>query len=77
MIVHVQTRRGETLIFSSSEIDELYDAAEDALAHVKELREAWERGILSEHDDKGGTRSNRNVEVAVKLTEALRGNLNG
>lgn len=47
------------------------EAAEKAHAHTLELREAWRRGAISEHDSLGGTRSNRNVEVEVALRAAL------
>lgn len=39
--------------------------------HMQELRDAWERGVFDEHDGRGGTRSNRNVEVLVKLQALL------
>lgn len=42
-----------------------------ALEHVSELRDAWMRGALSEHDGLGGTRSNRNIEVEKALRAAL------
>jgi len=42
-----------------------------ALEHVQELREAWERGAISEHDGLGGTRSNRNVTVETILRAVL------
>lgn len=50
---------------------ELYEALQAALAHVSELREAWARGVLREHDALGGTRSNRNVDVENLLRAAL------
>ena len=49
----------------------LIEAAQDALTHVSELREAWQRGNIHEFDNQGGTRSNRNVEVEAKLQKAL------
>ncbi len=52
-------------------IQQLVEALESAKAHVQELREAWERGVLREGDGKGGTRSNRNVDVEVELRHAL------
>ncbi len=39
--------------------------------HVSELREAWERGVIREGDNLGGTRSNRNMDVCVALRHAL------
>ena len=49
----------------------LEEALRDAKAHVDEMEEAWARGVISEHDGKGGTRSNRNVAVARALRAAL------
>lgn len=49
----------------------LQSAARTALAHVRELRDAWQRGCISETDNLGGTRSNRNVEVETALRQAL------
>lgn len=40
---------------------------EEAIAHLTELAEAWQRGCISEHDGLGGTRSNRNADVLRKL----------
>lgn len=53
---------------------DLVDAAHDALDHLDELRDAWERGAIHETDGKGGTRSNRNVEVQTKLRLSLAAN---
>lgn len=50
---------------------ELVIAVRYALIHVQELREAWRTGAISEHDGKGGLRSNRNVDVEVRLSNAL------
>lgn len=50
---------------------DLVDAAHEALAYVWELREAWRTGAIADRDGKGGERSNRNVEVEVKLRKAL------
>lgn len=52
-------------------VRDLVDAANDALQHVEELREAWRTGALDERDGQGGTRSNRNVDVEVKLRRTL------
>lgn len=51
----------------------LRKACETALAHVRELRDAWERGCINEIDGLGGTRSNRNIEVEQLLRKALEG----
>ena len=53
-------------------IDRLYEALRLADSHTKELRDAWQRGAINECDGKGGTRSNRNVDVEVACREALR-----
>lgn len=47
------------------------EAAREAWAHLDELRSAWMSGAISDHDGKGGQRSNRNVDVEVKLRYAL------
>lgn len=43
----------------------------ETLAHVGELREAWECGAITEHDGLGGTRSNRNAVIQNKVLAAL------
>ena len=48
-------------------------ACRDALEHVQELREAWSSGAICESDGRGGTRSNRNVDVEVLLRASLEG----
>lgn len=53
------------------DVPSLLAACRQALVHVEELREAWRTGAISEHDGRGGTRSNRNVEVEVALRGAL------
>ncbi len=47
------------------------EALEAAQSHVLELEDAWARGVLSEHDGKGGTRSNRNIVVRNAVAAAL------
>lgn len=42
-------------------------AIDNAIAHLEDLRDAWERGCISEHDGKGLTRSNRNHAVLIEL----------
>ena len=42
-----------------------------ALAHVTELREAWQTGALHDIDGRGAERSNRNVDVECALREAI------
>lgn len=43
-----------------------------AKIHTWELRESWERGIITEHDAQGGTRSNRNADLDVELCKFLK-----
>lgn len=52
-------------------LKQLLAASEAALAHVRELREAWRTGAIDERDGGGGTRSNRNVDVEVALRDAV------
>lgn len=49
----------------------LLSACRTALDHITELRDAWMRGVISEKDGKGGTRSNRNVDVETFLRAAI------
>lgn len=50
----------------------LRETAKLALDHVRELEDAWRSGALTERDGKGGTRSNRNLEVRCSLETALK-----
>lgn len=50
---------------------ELIQSSKATLEHLQELREAWMSGAITERDGKGGTRSNRNVEVEERLRTAL------
>lgn len=52
-------------------LDNLVAACEMACAHTDELRDAWMRGALSSHDGRNGQRSNMNVDVEVKLRNAM------
>lgn len=54
-----------------SRVERLEKALQLAKEHTAELREAWQRGCISEHDGLGGTRSNRNWDIDVKLGQAL------
>lgn len=54
-----------------AQVEALRGSLEKALEHVLELEDAWQRGCVSEHDGKGGIRSNRNVEVRVAIRKAL------
>jgi hypothetical protein len=48
------------------------EALDAALAHVRELRDAWQRGVLDErHPADDGWRSNRNMVVEHLLRKAL------
>lgn len=49
----------------------LKDVLEATIAHLGELADAWMTGALDEHDGKGGTRSNRNVEI-IELLRAIK-----
>lgn len=40
--------------------------------HCAELAEAWSRGCISEHDAKGGTRSNRNWDAVMEARAVLK-----
>jgi chromosome segregation ATPase len=51
--------------------DALQAALEPIEAHLAELADAWERGALSEHDGKGGLRSNRNHDLWFSLRKLL------
>jgi hypothetical protein len=44
---------------------------EPTLAHLEELADAWMRGCLTETDGQGGTRSNRNHDIAIQVRNAL------
>ena len=52
-------------------LDEAVKALELVRVHLEELREAWQRGALSEHDNLGGTRSNRNNDVLRMINARL------
>ena len=71
MLIWVTNRAGEELPFNSTGVDELYQACEEVLEHLRELREAWSRGCINETDGKGGTRSNRNVDMETLLRKAM------
>ncbi len=51
--------------------DELVLACQKAHEHVNELRDAWQRGAITECDGWGGTRSNRNADVETTLRAAI------
>lgn len=53
------------------DLEKLIKASVAALEHLDELRDAWSRGVISEHDGLGGRRSNRNAEVESNLRRAL------
>ena len=69
---HMRSLRIETMaIIIAARLKPLVEAAESALSHTTELRDAWMRGSINECDGRGGTRSNRNVDVEVALRKAL------
>ena len=43
----------------------------ETVAHLEELADAWQRGVISEHDGHGGVRSNRNYELLTKIKERI------
>jgi hypothetical protein len=49
----------------------LLDGIRSAERHTDELEEAWRAGNITEHDGKGGTRSNRNVALNRHLRSLL------
>ncbi len=51
--------------------EEMLAALRHAREHVLELADAWQTGALSEHDGRGGTRSNRNSDVRIELRETI------
>lgn len=51
--------------------DRLLLASRNAWEWLDELRTAWMEGVFSEHDGKGGYRSNKNVDIEVALREAI------
>jgi hypothetical protein len=58
-------------LVAATEGPEGANVLKDAEAHLSELAEAWDCGALSEHDGLGGTRSNRNASLLVRLRAAL------
>jgi hypothetical protein len=75
-IVAYEIRMPEAILSKSNA--DLIAAAPDMLealmaarAHVEELRDAWQSGCISEHDGQGGTRSNRNIDVAKVISQAI------
>lgn len=51
---------------------DLLKALHQAVDHLEELREAWQRGAIHETDFHGGTRSNRNWDVLANVCRAIR-----
>ena len=49
----------------------LVGSLQAAIFHMDELADAWQRGALSEHDGKGGTRSNRNMDCLRQARNAI------
>ncbi len=47
------------------------DFRKRVIDHLTELADAWQRGCITEHDGKGGTRSNRNAELLADLLAEL------
>jgi len=59
------------IVRAVNSFDDMLAALKDAELHIAELREAWQRGAISEHDGQGGTRSNRNVDVHIEIRDAI------
>lgn len=81
-ILSVNMEAMSKLQAAESRAKAIEEAARAALAHATELRDAWDRGAISERDGKGGLRSNRNVDVqralcAALLTPAQKGGADG
>lgn len=67
-----QGRRDARFIVELAESNaDLLKVVRVAREHLCELADAWRRGILSEHDGRGGERSNRNVEIIRQLETAI------
>lgn len=62
----------QSLAVEREQVKRLRELATTAQSHLEELRDAWERGVIHEHDSKGGTRSNRNADVLSEIRAALR-----
>lgn len=60
----------DAIVSRDKRIQVLESALVNAALHVEELRDAWERGCIHETDGKGGTRSNRNMDVVLELAAA-------
>ena len=73
--VSLHLKAAESLFASEAEWENarLRAALELCKAHLQELEEAWRKGVISECDGQGGTRSNRNVEACRAVERALRG----
>lgn len=54
-----------------ADLANLVTASHSALTHVRELRDAWQRGAIDERDHQGGMRSNRNADIEIALRSAL------
>src|SRR5439155_5978197 len=42
-----------------------------AKSHIEELADAWQRGAIQEFDGKGGTRSNRHMDINSTLWKPI------
>jgi hypothetical protein len=67
----IETEAMPLIVHRVNSFDSLLEACRAAKEHVAELREAWQRGCISEHDGKGGTRSNRNADLDLMLSRAI------
>ncbi len=71
-VIAVARRAIKTIDGLQARVTVLEGVLRDAHAHIEELRGAWERGTISEHDGKGGLRSNRNADVERQLRTVLK-----
>lgn len=53
------------------ELARLREVAARALAHISDLRDAWQRGAITSHDSQNVARSIRNRDLEIGLRNAL------
>ena len=63
--------RDAAIIDRETGLPQLLAACMAAKAHTDELECAWSVGSISEHDGRGGARSNRNREVTRQIEAAI------
>jgi hypothetical protein len=70
-VAHPDKAEGEANARLIAAAPDLLAACRVVKAHIEELREAWQTGALTEHDGRGGERSNRNVDLDVLLHNVI------